>query len=74
MNKKSKLPDLNELASFAGKLFKDVKKSVGEIMSEYQKNHAEHTTKKAPAEKSQKQKKESVKKTASVKKTTDTMK
>lgn len=32
---KSKLPDLNELSSMAGKLFKDVKKSVCEIADAY---------------------------------------
>lgn len=34
---KSKLPDLKELSSMAGKLFKDVKTSVSEIIDEYKK-------------------------------------
>jgi len=33
---KSKLPDFNEITSMAGKLFKDVKKSVCEIVKDYQ--------------------------------------
>ena len=32
---KSKMPDLNEIGSIAGKLFKDIKKSVSEIISDY---------------------------------------
>jgi hypothetical protein len=39
--KKSNLPDLNEITSMAGKLFKDVKNSVGEIIDTYKKNRAE---------------------------------
>ena len=38
---KSKLPDFKELSSFAGKLFRDVKTSVGEIIDEYKKKRAE---------------------------------
>ncbi|KTD18887.1 hypothetical protein [Legionella jordanis] len=34
---KSKLPDFKELSSFANKLFKDVKKSVTEIIDDYKK-------------------------------------
>lgn len=34
---KSKLPDLSEIGSMASKLFKDVKKSVGEIATDYNK-------------------------------------
>lgn len=36
---KSKMPDLNEITSMAGKLFKDVKKSITEIIAEYKTNH-----------------------------------
>ncbi|WP_051131874.1 hypothetical protein [Legionella tunisiensis] len=35
---KSKLPDFKELSSIAGKLFKDVKTSVSEIIDDYKKN------------------------------------
>lgn len=37
---KSMLPDLKDVTSIANKLFKDVKKSVGEIITEYKKKHA----------------------------------
>jgi len=37
---KSKLPDLKEIANMAGKLFNDIKKSVSEIVCDYQKNHS----------------------------------
>lgn len=33
---KSKLPDLKELGSMTGKLFKDIKSSVSEIINDYQ--------------------------------------
>ena len=36
---KSKLPDLNELSSMAGKLYNDVKASVVEIIDDYKKRH-----------------------------------
>lgn len=36
---KSKLPDLNELSSIAGKLYKDIKTSVVEIIDDYKKKH-----------------------------------
>lgn len=36
---KSKLPDVNEIASMASKLYKDVKKSVTEIIADYKVNH-----------------------------------
>ena len=35
----SKLPDLNEISHMAGKLFGDVKKSIGEIFEEYKAKH-----------------------------------
>ena len=38
---KSKMPDLKELSSMAGKLFKDVKTSVSEIIDDY-KTKREH--------------------------------
>ena len=42
---KSKMPDLKELGDIAGKLFKDVKTSVSEIVCNYKKKraHAEKT-------------------------------
>lgn len=36
---KSKLPDLNELGSMAGKLFNDIKTSVSGIIDEYKQKH-----------------------------------
>ena len=36
---KSKLPDLNEVSSMAGKLFGDIKKSLTEIFDSYKKKH-----------------------------------
>ena len=36
---KSKLPDLKELGEIGGKLFKDIKTSVCEIISTYKKKH-----------------------------------
>jgi len=40
---KSKLPDLNELGSMAGKLFKDIKTSVCGIIDEYKEKHPAET-------------------------------
>ena len=40
-DKKSSLPDINELSSMASKLFKDVKASVSEIICTY-KNKRDH--------------------------------
>ncbi|OGV44409.1 MAG: hypothetical protein A3F46_06335 [Legionellales bacterium RIFCSPHIGHO2_12_FULL_42_9] len=37
---KSMLPDLKDVTSIANKLFKDVKKSVSEIVSDYKEKHA----------------------------------
>lgn len=51
MDIKSKMPDLKELASMTGKLFKDIKTSVGEIIQEYKENRAaEEAAAKAEAE------------------------
>ncbi len=36
---KSKLPDLNEISSIAGKFYKDIKKSVIEIIDDYKQKH-----------------------------------
>lgn len=38
---KSKLPDLNELSSMAGKLYKGLKSSVDEIIKDYKEKRAE---------------------------------
>lgn len=57
---KSKLPDLEELSSIAGKLFKDVKKSVVEIIDDYKKKH--------PSDEADKAVKKPVKKPAAAKK------
>ena len=40
-NKSKKLPDLGEIADMAGKLFSDIKKSVSEIVEDYQTKHRE---------------------------------
>ena len=40
---KSKLPDLNELGSMAGKLYKDIKQSVVEIIDDYKQKHPADT-------------------------------
>ena len=45
---KSKLPDFKELGNMAGKLFKDIRSSVSEIVKEYKEKHPSA----APAEKS----------------------
>ena len=47
---KSKLPDMNEIGSMAGKLFKDVKSSVMEIIDDYKKKHEEIAEPAAKAE------------------------
>jgi Sec-independent protein translocase protein TatA len=39
MADKSKLPDLKEITGMAGKLFKDVKQSVSEIVNDYKAKH-----------------------------------
>lgn len=46
---KSKIPDLSEIGNMAGKLFKDVKKSVCEIADEYKAKHKKTATPKAKA-------------------------
>ena len=56
---KSKLPDLKEVSAIAGKLFKDLKTSVSEIMSDYKEKHAE-TVKAAPKVAKEKPKKQAV--------------
>ncbi len=38
---KSKLPNLDEISGIAGKLFKDVKKSITEIVADYKEKRAE---------------------------------
>lgn len=55
---KSKLPDLKEVAEITGKLFKDIKTSVSEIITNYKEKHAEAGTtadKKREAKKSAKE-------------------
>lgn len=47
---KSKLPDLKELGSMTGKLFQDVKKSVGDIIKDYKEKRAEDTPTEASSE------------------------
>ncbi len=36
---KSKLPDMNEIGSIAGKFYKDIKKSVLEIIDDFKQKH-----------------------------------
>lgn len=47
---KSKIPDMNEIGSMVGKLFKDVKSSVMEIIDDYKKKHEETAEPAAKAE------------------------
>ncbi len=47
MSHKSKFPDLNELSAMAGKLFKDVKNSVQEIIHDYKQKHRDAPSKPA---------------------------
>lgn len=55
---KSKLPDLKELGEIGGKLFKDLKASVGEIIATYKQKHPpEKPTKAASTEKEEPAKK-----------------
>ena len=55
----SKFPDLNEITSIAGKLFTDIKRSVTEIVHEYQEKRSSDvnsdTTPGAPSQKASKQ-------------------
>lgn len=78
---KSKLPDLKELGEIGGKLFKDLKASVTEIITAYKRKHPPETaTRAAPAKNEELVKKAETsvtakketkpKKTTSVKKTT----
>lgn len=58
---KSKLPDLKEVVQITGKLFKDIKTSVGEIITDYKQKHAdtaetEKSDAAAPATKAKKNK------------------
>ena len=50
---KSKLPDLKELGEITGKLLKDIKVSVGEIMRDYKQKRAEAAKTEASAEKTE---------------------
>lgn len=43
---KEKLPSLSEVGSMASKLFKDIKKSVGEIADDYKLKHPEKPSEK----------------------------
>jgi hypothetical protein len=47
---KSKMPDLKELASMTGKLFNDIKTSVGEIIQDYKNNRDQADVTENPAE------------------------
>ncbi len=48
----SKMPDLKEIGAMAGKLFTDVKKSIGEIITDYKSKRPEAPkTETKPAEK-----------------------
>lgn len=49
---KSKMPDLKEVTAMAGKLFNDLKKSVGEIVSDYKTKHCDSNEKSAAKESS----------------------
>ena len=55
---KSKLPDMNELGTMAGKLFKDIKTSVCGIIDDYKQKHPAETVVKTAAKKPAAKKKE----------------
>jgi hypothetical protein len=59
---KSKLPDFQELSSMACKLFSGLKKSVGEIISDYKEKRAEPEIKEKPAAEAKKTKSKPAKK------------
>jgi hypothetical protein len=59
---KSKLPDLGEIGGMAGKLFKDVKSSVCEIVDAYKAKRKETEAPKAKATAAKKPKAEAPKK------------
>lgn len=61
----SKLPDFNELGSMAYKLFKDIRTSVGEIVTSYKQKRSLVSSRTKTA------KKTTVKRKASARKTTD---
>lgn len=46
---KSKLPNLKELGEMTGKLFKDIKTSVGEIIDDYKQKHPQASEAEKPA-------------------------
>lgn len=60
-DKKSKFPDLGELSSMAGKLFKDVKSSVCEIIEDYKGKRANDSEAKEATADSKPEKKEAPK-------------
>lgn len=51
---KSKMPDLKEVTSIAGKFYKDMKTSVCEIIDDYKKKREEHAEVKKEEEKPKK--------------------
>lgn len=48
-DQKSKLPDLSEITSMAGKFFKDVKTSISQIIDEYKAKHSKSEVEVKPA-------------------------
>lgn len=62
---KSKLPDLKELGQMAGKLFKDIKTSLDEIVTSYKEKRPAEATQSEPPKKEESAKK--AKETAEVK-------
>lgn len=59
---KSKLPDLKELSSMTGKLFKGIKNSVEEIIQDYKSKRAETEKSETKIKPAEEVKKEEVKK------------
>lgn len=53
---RSGMPDLKEVAAMAGKLFNDLKKSVGEIVSDYKTKHCASDEKSAEKKADKKEK------------------
>lgn len=73
-DKKSKLPDLSELSSMAGKLFKDVKSSVCEIIEDYKGKRAGEASTEDSAPASKPEKKDTAAKATKEKKVEETAK
>ncbi len=61
---KSKLPDMNEIGSIAGKFYKDIKKSVLEIIDDFKQKHPAEAAEAAEAAEVKEEVKKPVRKAA----------